>query len=153
MATTLLTLRTKYILMWAQGIVLILLVMVSTINLNGFRYELPTNLWDWTYSLSPFVIAFIILFGVISLSKVPTKEEKGITKVVARETQPIEYRSELIEIPPRFKDHIINGKMTELNKFFIKRAEEGWELAAYTYVAPDGDGSPAMMITYKKISK
>ena len=151
MATTLISLRTKFILMWIQGVALILLVMISTINLNGFRYEVPRDIWGWISSLSPFLIAFIMLFGLICLSKVPTKEDKGSTRVVPNKTQEIEYKSELIEIPPRFKDHIINGEMAELNSMFNTQITEGWELVTYTYVTADDTTPPALIITYKKI--
>lgn len=62
-----------------------------------------------------------------------------------------EYKSEILWVSGKFFSDKANDKdAADLDKLLNKRAAEGWELAAYDYMATSSQIQGAFIVTFRK---
>ena len=61
------------------------------------------------------------------------------------------YKTEILKVSTKFwSDKADEGDAAELDALLNKRAEEGWELATYDYMATSAQIRGAFIVTFRK---
>jgi hypothetical protein len=63
-----------------------------------------------------------------------------------------EYKTEILRTGIKlFSDKASEGDASQFNEVFNQKAEEGWELTTYTYMAEVLGVRGALLVTYRKL--